>query len=447
MLRRIVQGSAVSRRLAVGPHRSLFGPVFAGIVLLAWAGTATAQGIALRSVGPINESMAGVATGCPLDAAGAIHWNPASISGLPCSEMEFGFGLLLPTTELSSRLNPPFGTFSGTDGSEPGVNVLPTMAFVHREEGSPWSFGLGVLGVGGSHVNYPASVPGGTNNPILFPQPTGLGNLSASVDIIQIDPTISYQLTDHLSVGFAPTLTLASLIASPLFLGPANAQGYAGDLGTRYTFGGGFQAGLYYTTDCDWRFGASVKSPQWMEPFRFRTEDSFGRPEEVTFHLDYPLIVSLGASYTGFEKWVIGSDVRYFNYAGTSGFGSGGFNPANNFALTGLDWRDVYSIALGAQRQVGERLFLRMGYCYNDNPITSESAQFNVASPLITQHTIHMGGSYVFADNWLCSLAYVHAFENEVTGPLQPPGSPFVVGSVTSRVSADSLTLGFSKRF
>ena len=80
------------------------------------------------------------------------------------------------------------------------------------------------------------------------------------------------------------------------------------------------------------------------------------------------------------------------------GFGSGGFNPNNNFSLVGFDWRDVYSVALGVQRQVGERLFLRMGYCYNDNPITSEAAQFNVASPLITQHTIHMGGSYMFAE-------------------------------------------------
>lgn len=182
-----------------------------------------------------------------------------------------------------------------------------------------------------------------------------------------------------------------------------------------------------------------------MEPFRFRTQDASGTPEEVTFHLDYPLIVSLGASYTGFEKWIFASDVRYFNYAGTAGFGSGGFDA--NGAMLGLDWRDVFSVALGVQRRVGERLFLRMGYCYNDNPITSESAQFNVASPLISQHTIHMGASYVFADNWLCSIAYTHAFENSVTGPLQPAGVPIPVGTVTSSVSADLLLAGFSKRF
>ena len=99
------------------------------------------------------------------------------------------------------------------------------------------------------------------------------------------------------------------------------------------------------------------------------------------------------------------------------------------------------------QRQLGQRLFLRLGYCYNDDPITSEASQFNVASPLITQHTIHVGGSYMFADNWLFSVAYVHAFENEVSGPLEQGSVPIAGTSVASKVSADTLTAGFSKRF
>jgi long-subunit fatty acid transport protein len=70
-----------------------------------------------------------------------------------------------------------------------------------------------------------------------------------------------------------------------------------------------------------------------------------------------------------------------------------------------------------------------------------------VASPLITQHTVHVGGSYMFADNWLLSVSYVHAFENEVSGPLQVAGSPIAGTAVASKVSADTLTAGFSKRF
>ncbi len=453
MLRRPGQDTRVAGHPGANRRRARWGISLVASALWAYALPVAGQGIALRGVGPINESMGGVAVGCPLDATGAIHWNPASISGLPCSEMDFGVELLLPTTQLSSRIdagalgpgNPPI-TLSGSDGGEPGVSAIPTMAMVHHVEGTPWTFGLGVLGVGGSHVNYPASVFGGTNNPILFAQPLGLGRLSASVDILQIDPTLSYQFTDCLAIGFAPTLTVADLGASPLFLGPKNSDGmYPEGYGTRYTWGGGFQVGLYYTPTADWRFGASLKSPQWMEPFRFQTQDSFGRPEVETFRLDYPLIASVGGSYTGFANWVLGCDVRYFNYAGTAGFEGKGFAPDG--ALIGLDWKDVYSVAVGVQRQLSERFFLRLGYVYNDNPITSEASQFNVASPLITQHTVHLGGSYMFADNWLLSVSYVHAFENEVSGPLQVAGTPIAGTSVASKVSADTLTAGFSKRF
>ena len=76
--------------------------VAAAVAVLAIASAALGQGIALRGVSAVNDGMAGAATGCPLDATGAIHWNPASISGLPASEMTFGMALILPSTKLSS---------------------------------------------------------------------------------------------------------------------------------------------------------------------------------------------------------------------------------------------------------------------------------------------------------------------------------------------------------
>ena len=53
-----------------------------------------AQGIALSGVGPVNRSMGGAATAAPIDAAGALMWNPASISGL-CIRSRFGHGTLV----------------------------------------------------------------------------------------------------------------------------------------------------------------------------------------------------------------------------------------------------------------------------------------------------------------------------------------------------------------
>jgi long-chain fatty acid transport protein len=444
------------RRFSVALQRH----VLVAAVAMAAFGTprsSPGQGVALRAVSPVNESMAGTGTACPIDAAGALHWNPASISGLPSSDMSFGLGLVLPSSTLSSRVErgafgggyPPV-TLEGSDRSEAGAIPAPSMAFVHKDAESPWTYGLGVFSVGGSAVNYPSSL----SNPILMPQTQGgLGRLSANVDVVQMDPTIAYALNENWSVGFAPTLTMAKLYASPLFLGPrddSNHDGhatYSSGVGTRYTWGGGFQTGLYYTTNAGWHLGASVKSPQWTEPFRYKSEDELGRPRDIRFDLNYPLITSFGVSYSGFENWVIASDIRYFNYSGTLGFGQSGF--ASDGAIRGLGWNDIMAVTVGVQRQINERFFLRGGYCYNDNPITSDSVQYNAASPLVIQHSVHTGFSYVFDDNWIVAMAYVHCFENSVTGPMHNPatGQAIAGTSITTAASADVLSMGVTKRF
>jgi len=398
------------------------------------------QGIALRGISAVNESMGGAAVACPIDSAGALHWNPASISGLAASDMSFGMSLILPSSELSSSL---LG-MSGTDRSEPGVTPVPNMAFVRKIEGSPWAYGLSILGIGGTSVNYPAS----TTNPILTPQATGLGGfgpLSANVDIVQMAPTVAYAITERVSIGVAPTLTMARLVANPLFLADTfpGTTVYPAGPGTRYIFGGGFQTGVYWTTESNWNFGASLKSPQWTEAFRYKSISSGGAgadSQTVKFHLNYPLILSVGTAYTGFEKWIIACDLRYFDYANTLGFNH---SAPSGHAVTGLWWNNVMSVAVGAQRQLTDCLSVRFGYSYNDNPIDSEAVTFNIASPLIIQHTVHTGLSFAFADNWMASLAYAHCFQNEVSGTRYG----LAAETLTTRASADVVSLGFSKRF
>lgn len=404
------------------------------------------QGIALRGIGPVNEAMGGAATAAPIDSIGALYWNPASISGISGNDMSFGMTLVLPTTELGSGLG-------GSDvwtRSESGVTPVPMMGFVRHVEGTRLSYGLGIFGVGGCSVNYPASL----NNLILTPQPPngyGLGQLSANVDVFQIAPTVAYELDENWSIGLAPTVTVGRLVASPLFLGPKNdADGdgyatYASGVGTRYAWGGGVQVGAYYTNPNGWHFGASLKSPQWMESARYKSEDELGRPTTVTYKLDYPLIASVGVAYSGFEKWVIAVDFRYFDYANTAGFNESGFNADGS--LRGLGWESIGSMAIGVQRELNDRFFVRGGYCLNGNPVTAESATANIASPLIIKHTVHAGFSYLFADNWSAALAYSHAFENDAEGVIQTADGTVPFSWVSSKASADSLSVGISKRF
>jgi long-chain fatty acid transport protein len=403
--------------------------------------------------------MGGASTALPIDAMGAIHWNPASIGGLADSEVAFGMELLLPTETLSSSVAPgafgagiPATFLAGSTRGEPGVAPIPTAALVHKIPDSPWTLGFGMFGIGGFRVNYPSSL----TNPVLMPPPPtglGMGRIFAEAEFLQIVPTASYALNDRLSVGFAPTLTVAKLAVDPLCLSApddANGDGFPsyppGD-GSRFNWGGGFQVGVYYAASQTWQLGFSMKSRQWLEPVRIHTEDELGAPRVERVHFDYPMILSLGVGYSGIENWLFACDVRYFDYHNTAGFGDGAAFDASG-RVTGLGWRNIVSIHAGGQYRARERLYLRAGYQFNENPIGSSAAFFNVASPLIIGHVVSTGLSWHLTENMILSLAYLHGFENQASGPVQLPGvGPIPGTSVTSRVSADALDAGFTVRY
>ena len=73
---------------------ALAGLCLVAVCLLALPADVSAQGFVLPGAGPVNNSMGGAAVAAPLDATGAIHWNPATISGLPTSSVDVGAGLI-----------------------------------------------------------------------------------------------------------------------------------------------------------------------------------------------------------------------------------------------------------------------------------------------------------------------------------------------------------------
>jgi long-chain fatty acid transport protein len=422
-------------------------------LLLAPRPVAAQYGIILPGAGPVNRAMGGVAVATPVEPLGALFWNPAVIGAFDRSQVGFGVEALLPTATLSSSISPgalgggqPAAGISGFSRSESGAIPIPNFALVHRLEDNPLTFGLGVFTLGGFELNY----SGSTTNPLLTaPPPTGVGvgPVYSQYGVLQIVPAVSYRLTDQLIVGVSPILDMAQLTVRPGIIAPPNdASGngyptYPAAVGSRYQFGGGFQAGVFWRVDPDWSLGASFKSPQWFEPFRFHSADELGRPETLRFNFNVPLIASVGASYTGLDRAVIGLDLRYINYAGTRGYNQSGFDASG--AVKGLGWRDVFVAALGGSYRVTDRLTAQMGYSFNTNPIPSAQTFFNAASPLPMQHIVSAGVSWNATDSLRLSLAYVHAFANSVSGPIYSPTAGPIPGTlVTSTTAVDSVILG-----
>jgi len=428
------------------------------------AHTAFAQsGLFFSGVGPVNRGMGGVATATPTDAMGAIHWNPATISGLKSSEMAFGVDGVLAIVGLDSSIEPgalgmgqPTGRLAGGTDSDNGWFAAPSFGLVHRNEGSDWTFGLGIMAIAGFGENFPAS----TTNPILFQDDPamgtgipGFGNLFAEALFFEIAPVVSAKIADNISVGFGPTIMIGRLQLAPFVFGaPDDGNGngnvsFAEGTHSRFHWGGGFQAGAYMTTEHCVNYGISFKSPQWFEDFTYNSTDEIGRPRSFQQKVELPYILSLGTSYVGIENLLVGLDVRYIGWSHAATFGDPAAFDAQP-ALQGLGWDSTWTISLGAQYALSESMTVRAGYSHGASPIDgSPESGLNIGSPLILEHTLSAGGSMKLSQALSMNFAYSYGFENTTNDIIQTAAGVIPNTSVTQDVAAHFLTAGFSANF
>jgi long-chain fatty acid transport protein len=318
---------------------------------------------------------------------------PRDDQRLENSELAFGLDLLHTNHSVSSSV---LG-FSGSTDAEPGIFPIPNIGWVHRDPESIVTWGLGLNAVAGFKTNLPAD----PTNPMLAPPPFGLGRVTSEATFLQLAPVASVALTDQLSFGIGPTITMGQVGIEPFVFDSRNADGmYSPGRASRYHWGGGIQAGIYYVHNCDWHFGTSVKSQTWMEEFRFFGADALGGSRILHADVNLPLVVSAGTAYTGMENWVFALDVRYFDYKNTDGFGDAAVFDADG-KLNGLDWSSVFAMALGVQRRITNQFALRAGYTFNQSPIKDSETLYNIASPLIYEHMLSLGASWDLSPVWL----------------------------------------------
>jgi len=287
----------------------------------------------------------------------------------------------------------------------------------------------------------------------------GFGRVYSEAAFIDLAPTVAYAINERVSIGISPAATMAKLEVEPMvFAGLDDGNGdtistYPRGQGSRFSWGGGANLGIYYIHDCCWRFGASLKTPRWMEDFRFHTEDELGNPQVGRFDVDLPMVASLGMSFAGIENFLLAADVRYVDYENANGFGDSGLDA--NGTLNGLGWKSILAVATGLQCRLTETTFARLGYVYNQNPIPDSQTQFNIAAPLHYQHTITGGLSHQPICRLSINLSYSYSPESQISGPITlapnpPTGTPAIPvagSSVTSTLSSHAVDLGVTVRY
>lgn len=261
-----------------------------------------AQGIVYPGVGPVNRSMAGAAVAAPLDAAGALHWNPGALSGLAASELNVGVELHMHRSVLQAD--------APADAFQPG------------------------------------------------------------------SPALSSRVGSH---------TGATLLPS-------------------------------------------------------------GSGQSVSTQVEYPMIVSVGAAYSGVPRLLLAVDVRYINFSGAKFFGdSAAFRPDRS--LAGLGWRDSTATALGCQYQWSNASSIRVGYGYGQSPVSDMDTAANLQSGEFWNHMLTMGTTIHLTGQMSMSVSYVRTFDKSTAGPIRTADGVLAGSLVAIGQRADAITTGISMQF
>lgn len=391
-------------------------------------GNVMAQGIIFPSTGAKHRSMAGASTAAPLDAAGATYWNPAAMAGLPESEIFIGVDFMYADTFLDSRIEAT--NEFGSNRSDSGLAAFPSIGIASRPENSDYTWGLNLRSIVGRSIDF----PGSEFNPILKPfdppDSAGVGPVGSRLSGLQVDPMMSVDLSEKLSVGIGGMVTSMFLAADPAFFASRNAGGlFPAATQGRPRWGFGFQGGVLYRPNDVMSVGASYKTKQWFETFSYNAKGFDGRARAISFELELPAVLSLGLGYYGVENTTIAFDARHFAYGSTKGFGG-----------DRLQWESIWAFAFGVERTLSDSWKVSGGFSHNGNPIPSSSTLANIQFPAINKNAVALGASFALTGRVDLVGSLYYAFPHTISGPiLEIPGT-----TVELRQELTTISLGFA---
>ncbi len=398
------------------------------------------NGMRMIGFGPVQTSMGGVGVGATLDASSVLS-NPAGLTELG-RRLDVGFTWFKPTVDYTAtEISPspfPAGAFVAQSGatidSDRGGSPIPAVGAA-IPLGSGLTLGLGLFGVAGMGVDYPANLYGGK---------TYTSYLQA-----RFAPAIAYRINDMWSVGLTLNAMLAQMkwdVAAGFGQVPhdtANSLGYGATLGVQFRPVKAVTVGVAYETKSafqDFEFDV----PSHVVPTPGGPVTVPGGKDKLDF--DQPAVATLGVAVSPVEMLLVAADVEWIQWSSTNGANKPKFT--NDTNLTGampwnMGWKDQWVLKLGAQAAATKELTVRVGYDYGKLPLDKDRAFESIAFPAIAEHHITAGVGYAFSPEVTANLGGMYAPKAKLSGSNPNQG----LASYETTMSQYSIDLGVSWRF
>ena len=305
------------------------------VALSAEAAHAQSFGVELfNNVMPASGGMAGTSIASPQDVQSAVYGNPATMTQYRGTQFAFGSAWVEPTYNLSVAEPglPLLGISPFTDAKSDAEGLAPVNIGVTQDLSAwdmPVTIGLGFMAGSGAGVDFRH-----------VPQPNGTNATFLALDVVS---GAGIDLTERLSVGASVILSNATLDGPFVgFSGSTADYALRGTLGLDYALRPDTRVGLYWKTKAGYTFQNAFR----LFPGSYR-DVSVDRPECVGVGVSNSTLMD--------GRLLLAADATYQQYTETAMFGE--------------LFRDQWSLQFGTQYSINDRIRLRLGYAWNQNPM------------------------------------------------------------------------------
>lgn len=415
------------------------------------ASPALAGGFYLQEQSPKETGRAMSGGAAAADDPSVLFYNPAAMVRLPGIQVSAGLNALMARAKQENRgttrtvpgLAAPVPV-SGGNGGEAFKDVIPIPSFyVTGQIGDRLWAGLGVNAPFGLKLGYDDDFFGRYDS------------LFTDLKTYNIQPSVAYRITDNLAIGGGidvqyVKVTLTNALPN---LSPLQPDGFARVGGDDWTVG--WNAGIFYTmgaTNFGLHYRAAIKhriSGRYQVSGLLGPLAAGNADLPASAPLDLPDIVtgSIAHAFTPATRVML--TARWYDW---SRFRRIAITPEGaSTSIKELDYKDSFSVALGAEHDVDERLTLRAGTMFDKTPTNPDLLTTRV--PDGDRVWLTAGASWAFSPALMLNLSYAHTFVDKanITRPdTYFGGSPAAITTTTvARTSghANQLAASLTARF
>lgn len=427
-----------------------------GLLLAAMSGGAGASGFALveQGVGGLGNAYAGAAA--VAEDASTIYYNPAGMSRLSGSQYTVAVHAIQPSTTFSDTTSSAASLQSkgGNGGDASSLAPVPNVYFV-SELDPKLKLGFAINAPFGAQTSY---------------DPSWMGRFQAiktSLQTINLNPSLSYQVNDAVSVGagisyqrISGELTSATNYSALAFaaggaalltsIGGSGKEGVSSISGSDNSFG--YNLGTLVNIGTQTRVGMSYRSQ--VKHSLGGTVSFSGVPTALSgvsrvANGDVTLDITLPDTFSGSVVHQLNPQLDLLadvTWTGWSTFQSLDVIRSNGTTLTSIpeNWRNTWRTSLGATHRYNDLWTARLGVAYDQTPVSDTYRTARI--PDQDRTWFALGGQYKFAKNSAVDFGYAHLFMNStsISQNLSAAGSGSLQGNYSNAVNIYSLQYGHS---